>query len=97
MPRKKEETPWTNGDPGKKIGLNLQLPEPLMMQLDYLIENKAIHSKSSFIREVVADAATHEVERLWRVREAVRRMEAEEGKSGRAPIKRRTRSREAQG
>lgn len=74
----KKDMPWNEADPGKKIGINVPMPEPLMKQLDYLIENKAIRSKSSFIRDVVSEAASAEIERLWRVREAVRRMDAEE-------------------
>ena len=83
MARKKaanpvEETPWTEGDPSKKISLNVPFPEPLMLQMDYLIKNRAITSKSSFIRDAVAAACTEEVRKLWRVKEAVRRMEEEE-------------------
>ena len=70
MPRKK-----TAADPARKISLNVQFPEPLIEQLNYLIEHKAIRSKSSFIRDAVARAAEEEVQRLWRVREAVRQME----------------------
>lgn len=73
-----EETPWNEGDPSKKISLNVPFPEPLMMQMDYLIKNRAILSKSSFIRDAVAAACTEEVRKLWRVREAVRRMDAGE-------------------
>lgn len=43
-----------------------------MLMLDYLVENKAILSKASFIREVVGKAAEAEVARLWKVRDAVR-------------------------
>ncbi len=85
MPRAKEselveETPWDQGDPSKKISLNVPFPEPLMMQMDYLIQHRAIGSKSSFIRDAVAAACTEEVRKLWRVREAVRRMD--EGEKG---------------
>lgn len=73
-----EETPWDQGDPSKKISLNVPFPEPLMMQMDYLLKNRAITSKSSFIRDAVAAACTEEVRKLWRVKEAVRRMD--EGK-----------------
>lgn len=72
------ETPWNEGNPDKKIGINVPFPEPLMKQLDWLIENHAIHSKSSFIRDTVAAAATVEVDKLRRVQEAVRRIEAED-------------------
>ncbi|MBU9386657.1 hypothetical protein [Burkholderia multivorans] len=78
-PRPREEdAPWSKGDPDKKFGLNVPLPEPLMMQLDYLVQNRAIHSKSSFIRDVVSAAATAEIEKLRRVQEAMRRIEKEE-------------------
>jgi Arc/MetJ-type ribon-helix-helix transcriptional regulator len=75
---KEHEAPWNKGDPAKKIGINIPFPEPLMLQLDYLIEHRAIHSKSSFIRDAVAAAATNEVEKLRRVQEAVRRIEEED-------------------
>ena len=80
MPKRNRPTgdrPWTKGDPSKKVGLNTPLPEPLMLQLDYLIENKAIFSKAAFIRDVVAKAAEEEINRLWKVREAVKRIDAE--------------------
>jgi len=72
------DAPWTRGSPERKISINVPFPEPLMIQLDYLVENRAIHSKSSFIRDVVDAAATLEVEKLRRVQEAVRRIEAED-------------------
>jgi len=72
------EAPWNRGDPGRKIAINVPFPEPLMIQLDYLVENRAIHSKSSFIRDVVNEAATREVEKLRRVQAAVRMIEAED-------------------
>jgi len=72
------EAPWTHGNPEKKISINVPFPEPLMIQLDYLVQNRAIHSKSSFIRDVVDAAAMLEVEKLRRVQEAVRRIEAED-------------------
>lgn len=70
--------PWTKGDPTRLFGLNTPISEPLMLMLDYLVENKAIQSKASFIREVVAKAAEAEVQRLRRVREAVKRLDAED-------------------
>lgn len=73
-----EETPWSNGDPSKKISLNVPFPEPLHMQLDYLMQHRSITSKSAFIRDAVARACEEEIQKLWRVREAVRRMEAGE-------------------
>jgi hypothetical protein len=80
MPKRsipKGDRPWTKGDPTRKVGLNTPLPEPLMLMLDYLIENKVIFSKASFIRDVVEKAAEVEIGRLWKVREAVKRLDAE--------------------
>lgn len=82
LARKTDDRPWLDADPTKKIHLNLPLPETLAKQLDYLIENRAIHSKSSFIRDVVAAAAEEEVKKLWEVREAVRQMQAKRKKAG---------------
>lgn len=76
-----ERAPWAGGDPDKKISINVPFPETLMRQLDYLVECRAIRSKSSFIRDAVAEAATREVERALRVQEAVRRIEEEEGRA----------------
>lgn len=77
-PRKKgDDAPWRHGDPTRKIGLNTPIGEPLMMQLDWLIENKAIFSKASFIREVVSKAAEEEIQRVMKVREAVRRLDSQ--------------------
>ncbi len=77
---KRGDEPWRNGDPDKKIGLNTPIPEPLMLKLDWLIENKIIFSKASFIREAVEKAAEDEISRAYRVREAVKRIEAEDKK-----------------
>lgn len=76
----KDEMPWLKGDPTKKIGLNTPIGEPLMLMLDFLVENKVIFSKAAFIREVVAKAAEEEIRRMYRVREAVKRIEKEEKK-----------------
>lgn len=70
----KQDRPWLAGNPEKKVSLNVPFPEPLHLQLEYLLEHKAIRSKSSFIRDAVAAAAEEEVRRLWDVQEAVRRM-----------------------
>jgi metal-responsive CopG/Arc/MetJ family transcriptional regulator len=72
---KRKNLPWQRADSGKKIGINVPMPEPLMKKLDYLIEHKAIRSKSSFIRDTVEQAASDEIARLWRVQEAVRAYE----------------------
>jgi len=74
----KDGTPWSKGDPEKKIGLNTPIPEPLMLQLDWLIENKVIYSKASFIRDTVSKAAEEAISRHHRVREAIKRIEAED-------------------
>lgn len=71
------KTPWADGDPTRKVGLNVPLPEPLMLMLDHLVEQRAISSKASFIREVVGRAAEEEIQKLWRVKEAVKRMDRE--------------------
>jgi hypothetical protein len=73
-----DPAPWNKGDPSRKLGLNTPIPEPLMLMLDYLIENKVISSKASFIRDVVSKAAEAEITRFRRVREAVKRIEAED-------------------
>lgn len=52
-----------------------------MRQLDYLIEHKAIRSKSSFIRDAVAEAATHEMDRLNRIKLALERMDQDAKKA----------------
>ena len=74
--KKVYEAPWNKGDPSKKIGINVPFPETLMMQLDYLIEHNAIRSKSSFIRDAVAMAATNEIDKLRRLQEAMQRNKA---------------------
>lgn len=81
MPAKKrqEVAPWNEGDPEKKIAMNVPFPEPLMLQMDWMIENRVIRSKSSFIRDAVAEVAQRETERALKIQEAVRRMDA--GKS----------------
>lgn len=81
MPKRqkpKGREPWHDADPTRRVGLNVPIPEPLMVQLDWLIENKVIFSKAAFIREVVSKAAEDEINRTYRVRTAVKRLEAEE-------------------
>lgn len=77
-PKADADAPWTKGDPTRMYGLNTPVPEPLMLQLDFLVEQRAIASKASFIREVVAKAAEAEIARLRRVRAAVKQLEADE-------------------
>lgn len=77
-PKSSDPAPWTKGDPTRMYGLNTPVPEPLMMQLDFLVENKAIFSKAAFIREVVGKAAEAEITRLRRVRAAVKQLDADE-------------------
>ena len=72
MSTKQNRMPWAGGDPDKKISINVPFPEPLMRQLDYLVECRAIRSKSSFIRDAVAEAATRETERALKIQEAIR-------------------------
>ena len=80
-PRIKEtDAPWRKGDPTKRIGLNTPIPEPLMLMLDYLIENKIIYSKASFIRDTVSKAAEEAITKAHRIKEAVKRIESEDRK-----------------
>lgn len=76
-----DRTPWAGGDPDKKISINVPFPETLMLQMEWLLEQRAIRSKSSFIRDAVAEIATREAGRAMRVQEAVRRMEEEDGRA----------------
>lgn len=76
------DAPWNKGSPDKKIGINVPFPEPLMLQLDYLIEHRSITSKSSFIRDSVAAAAANEIQKLRRLQEAMRRIEEEDREKG---------------
>lgn len=73
-----DDAPWDSANPDKKMGINVPFPEPLMVKLDYLIEHRAIVSKSSFIRESVAAAADVEIEKVRRLQEALRRMDEED-------------------
>lgn len=79
-PKPKGGNPWDKGDPTKKIGLNTPVPEPLMLQLDFLVENRLIFSKASFIRDVVSKAAEAEIARFWKVQEAVKRLDKDNGR-----------------
>lgn len=72
------DTPWSKGDPTKKVGLNTPIPEPLMLQLDWLVENKVIFSKASFIRDVVSAAAEAAITKHRRVQQAVKQIESED-------------------
>lgn len=78
LSKKPDPAPWRHGDPTRKIGLNTPIPEPLMMQLDFLVANKVIFSKASFIRDVVAKAAEAEILRFERLQKALKQIEAEE-------------------
>jgi metal-responsive CopG/Arc/MetJ family transcriptional regulator len=62
----------------RRISINVPMPESLMLQLDYLIEHKAIRSKSSFIRDAVAKEAQLEMERVHHI-ERLLKKEAEKG------------------
>lgn len=72
------DAPWLGANASKNISINVPFPEPLMVQMDYLLEHLAIRSKSSFIREAVSAAAEREIEKLRRRQEAVRRIEEED-------------------
>lgn len=76
--KRTEDRPWQDADPTRKIGINVPMPAPLMKKLDYLIENKAIRSKSSFIRDTVEAAADEEIQRLWKLHDAMRMLEKKE-------------------
>ena len=78
LPKKKGAAPWEGGDPTRKIGLNTPLSEPLMRQLDWLVEQRIIYSQASFIREILARACEEEIKRAGRVRAAIRKIEAED-------------------
>lgn len=83
MPKRelpKADRPWDKGDPTKKIGLNTPIPEPLMLQLDFLIEHKVIFSKAGFIRDVVAKAAEEEIARYWKVQAAIKHLDKANGR-----------------
>lgn len=73
-----DDTPWKSANPEKRLGINVPFPEPLMVKLDYLIEHRAITSKSSFIRECVASSADVEIKKLRRLQAAMRHLEEED-------------------
>lgn len=73
-----DEAPWHSANPDKKLGINVPFPEPLMVKLDYLIEHRAISSKSSFIRECVSSSADEEIKKLRRLQAAMRHLEEED-------------------
>lgn len=76
MSTKPKRMPWDGGDPDKKVSINVPFPEPLMRQLDFLVECRAIRSKSSFIRDAVAEAATREAERALKIQAAIKQIDA---------------------
>lgn len=51
-----------------------------MLQLDWLIENKVIYSKASFIREVLSKAVEEAITHHLKVQEAVRKITADSKK-----------------
>lgn len=73
--KKKDDSPWKKGDPTRKYGLNTPIPEPLMLMLDYMVEQRLIYSKASFVRDVVSRAAEDEIARSRKVRAAMRNLE----------------------
>lgn len=68
--------PWSAGDPTRRIGLNTPIPEPLMLMLDYLVENRVIRSKASFIRDTVAAAAEAAIRDHIEEREVIAKIRA---------------------
>jgi hypothetical protein len=62
-----DDAGWREGDPSKKIAINIPFPETTILQLEWLIENHFAHSKASFVREAVAAAATREIERAKKI------------------------------
>jgi hypothetical protein len=75
------EANWRQGDPSKKIAINIPFPEPTILQLEWLIEHNFIHSKASFVREAVAAAATREVERAKKIRAFAAKLDKETGRT----------------
>jgi hypothetical protein len=63
-----DDARWREGDPSKKIAINIPFPETTILQLEWLIENNFAHSKASFVREAVAAHATREIERAKKIR-----------------------------
>lgn len=71
-----KEPPWGQGDPTRMYGLNTPLPEPLMLMLDFMVENRVISSKASFIREIVEREATAEINRFIKMQAAMKKLDA---------------------
>jgi hypothetical protein len=72
------DAPWTAADPSRKVAINVPFAEPVMAQLDFLVENRMIFSKASFIRDTVAAAAEAKINEFRRMQEAMRRMDEAE-------------------
>lgn len=72
--RKKGAAQWSKGDPTRSFGLNVPIPEPLMLQLDYLVEQRIIFSKASFIRELLARACEDEIAKYQRLQQRLSKL-----------------------
>ena len=75
-----DEDHWREGDPSKKIAINIPFPETTILQLEWLIEHHFAHSKASFVRDAVAAAATRAIEDAKDIRAYVVKREAERAK-----------------
>lgn len=74
----KDDAPWAHGDPTRNVFINVRFTEPTILQMEYLIDNKAIFSKAAFIRAAVDAACTREIERFRKVRAYMRQLDDEE-------------------
>lgn len=74
----RDDAPWSHGDPTRNVFINVRFTEPTILQMEYLIDNKAIFSKAAFIRDAVEAACTREIERFRKVRAYMRELDAED-------------------
>ncbi|HJV52802.1 MAG TPA: hypothetical protein VJ652_15145 [Noviherbaspirillum sp.] len=80
------DAPWNEGDPTRMIAINIPLPEPLMIQLDFLVEHNLIRSKASFTRDILARAAQELIEQHSLMQQAMRELqERRQGERREAP------------
>lgn len=75
-----DEARWREGDPSKKIAINIPFPETTILQMEWLIQNNFAHSKASFVRDAVAAAATREIERAKKIRAFAQRLDKASGR-----------------
>lgn len=73
-----DDAPWSHGDPTRNVFINVRFTEPTILQMEYLIDNKAIFSKAAFIRDAVEAACTREIERFRKVRAYMRKLDDDE-------------------